>query len=485
MASTARFSKATVVASALVFIFVVVYYIPYHQHASALSRTKNAATEEALADLQAGLEVYAHRIPSAEDFVPYFDTVLELPNITLEDAKASCHWDEPERVNFQFEPTADWNVNDRPSEEINKKREQWQTYIRDGFATMNYSQYQNRFVGRGIVIIAGNEQTIMRVQMLLKALNRLGSQLSVEIHYYDQELNDTIQQNLTSLRPDISFIDLSSPTNVVQVTPGLIDGRNYHFKTAALLNSHFAEPLMLDADNIPIIDPVTLYDTPLYSEYGSIFWPDISRTRPTNPIWAITNTACTTTEYEQESGQLLVDKRRFFYHLLLAHFFASDAFYYGQILLGDKDLFRFAWHALKTRYGFPPKWVTSVGTLNDGYYCGHTFAQHHPDGRAAFMHAGLLKMMDVDVMRWQKEVNGGVWQVYKQWDEDGDRENGTLSRIKFDNAEYVPAESKNGPGRVGWCVDFDEVTARPLQELVPGFESFFEEIGGYWPIEAG
>ena len=102
-------------------------------------------------------------------------------------------------------------------------------------------------------------------------------------------------------------------------------------------------------------------------------------------------------EYEQESGQLLVDKRRFFYHLQLAAWFDNEHSrneYYRQILLGDKDLFRFAWHALQTQYGTPAKWLTSVGTFyEDGYYCGHSFAQHHPDdGRVAFMHGGLVKV---------------------------------------------------------------------------------------------
>lgn len=50
-----------------------------------------------------------------------------------------------------------------------------------------------------------------------------------------------------------------------------------NLKTAALINSRFAEPLLLDSDNIPIIAPESLWESDEYREYGTIFWPDIAR----------------------------------------------------------------------------------------------------------------------------------------------------------------------------------------------------------------
>ncbi|KAL2290246.1 hypothetical protein FJTKL_00705 [Diaporthe vaccinii] len=122
-------------------------------------------------------------------------------------------------------------------------------------------------------------------------------------------------------------------------------------------------------------------------------------------------------EYEQESAQLLVDKTRFWYHLQLASFMSNEhGAYYGEFLLGDKDTFRFAWHALKTKYGKPKRWLTSIGTVNDGFYCGHSFAQYHPDDgddRVAFVHGGLVKTVDPEVMKWNRE-KGGYFRDYKR-----------------------------------------------------------------------
>ena len=483
MAFTAlsRLSKLKVTFLGVVLLFLVAVYTPRHRTADELAAVSSIDLES-WSGLEAKLAEKAHRLPNTDALFRHFKAVLEMPYMTLAEAKSGCSWNVSEQIGFQFNADVDWNQKGRPQEEIENKREQWQEFVKNDMLNLPYHDHQHRFNGRGIVVIAGDLKTLIRVHMLLKALVRLGSQLPVEIHYYDNEMSEESKANLTSIWPDIYFNDLSASTNAVKTTYGPVEGRNYQFKTAALVNSRFAEPIMLDADNIPVLDPASLYESPVYKEYGTLFWPDIARTRPANPMWAITNTKCRMNEYEQESGQLVVDKRKFYYHLRLSHFFASDAWYYGQILLGDKDLFRFSWHALKTKYGFPPKWVTSVGTINDGFYCGHTFAQHHPDGRVAFMHAGFLKMMANQVMRWQRETNGGVYQVYKRSKYDENHEVNVQNRIKWDNADYLPRDFKTDPVQVGWCVDYDQVTIRPLEEIVPGFEKTFDEIGGYWPV---
>jgi alpha 1,2-mannosyltransferase len=144
-------------------------------------------------------------------------------------------------------------------------------------------------------------------------------------------------------------------------------------------------------------------------------------------------------------------------------------------------MFRFAWHALKTKYGSPTKWLTSVGTVADNYYCGHTFAQHHPNGSIAFLHGGLLKTITREVMIWHKEFHGGIFQSYKR--SKYDEVHGWIENvyIKWDGAEYLP----NRPAdiKIASCTDMAEITARPLDEILPGFEATYEEIGGYWMLE--
>lgn len=109
------------------------------------------------------------------------------------------------------------------------------------------------------------------------------------MHYWDDEVSEQEREYLLVFYPAISFNDLSGTHNIIHVKK---DGThvNYQLKTAALVNSRFAEPILLDSDNIPVIDPALLYKSETCREFGTVFWPDIARTRPQNPAWAIFNT---------------------------------------------------------------------------------------------------------------------------------------------------------------------------------------------------
>ena len=436
-------------------------------------------------DIKLALDGNAHRLLSPDLFLPHFKAVTQMHGMKIAEAKAGCKWSEAEQVDFQFNTDIDWVIRDRSDVEINMRRREWQDFISDDL--LPYETYKHRFEGRGIVIVAGQSRSLKRVSVILRALARLGSQLPIELHYWNDEMTEESKQKISFLWPTIYFNDLSAPSNILQTNHNEL--MNYQLKTAAVINSRFAEPLLLDSDNIPVIDPAELYDSPTYLEYGTIFWPDIARTRPNNPIWPITNTVCRMDEYEQESGQLLVDKRRFFYHLQLAAWFDNEHSrneYYRQILLGDKDLFRFAWHALQTQYGTPAKWLTSVGTFyQDGYYCGHSFAQHHPDdGRVAFMHGGLVKFIPNELIQYQRDHQWGIYQVYKRSETDEVHAVNVNVGIMWDGGNHLPEELKNKSLTVGSCTDMFDVPAKPLAEIIPGgFEAVFGEVGGYWMLE--
>jgi len=406
---------------------------------------------------------------------------VQLPGISMEEAKAGCTWPIMSDVNFQYIETEDWVKTDRSDLELGLRRKQWHDFVESDM--LPYHQYMDRFKGRGIVIVAGNQKSMKRVRVILRQLERLGSTMAIEIHYWDDEMSEEAKKEIAAQwKHEMFFNDLSATTNIIKTNH---DGYyiNYQLKTAALVNSRFAEPFLLDSDNIPIIPPESLYDSSTYKEYGTIFWPDIARTRPNNPMWSITSTPCRMDEYEQESGQLLVDKRRYFYHLQLAAWFNNEhAEYYNQFLLGDKDMFRFAWHALRTEYGAPGKWLTSVGTLTDeGYYCGHSFAQYAPNGSIAFLHGGLIKAMQREVMQWHREQRGGIFQAYKRSLHDELPSVNIEVGIKFDGADYLP--NKPQDLGIGQCTDLKSVMPRPLSEILPGFEKVFEEMGGYWMLE--
>lgn len=439
----------------------------------------------------------AHNLSDANEFLPHFKAVLQMPHVSMSQAKETCQWPDISKVNFQFGDNADWVRHDRPDTELDARRKQWQDFVQNEMYP--WEDYKDRFTGRGIVILTGNHGSIYRTKVTLGQLTRLKSKLPVEINFWgDGELNSTIRDEFLELYPNTFFNDLSGKHNALPTNHDNIYFVNYQMKSASIVNSRFAEILFLDSDNIPVIDPELLFDSETYKEYGTVFWPDIARTRPNNPIWAITNTPCKVNEYEAESGQMLVNKMKYWYHLQLSMWFNNvQGSYYNSFLLGDKDLFRFAWHALKTEYGRPAKWVTSVGTNvpsrsddpnSEPYYCGHTFAQHHPapNGPIAFLHGGLLKQIPLETLRWHISQRGGIYQAYKRISNDEDALATSAVAIKFDGGDYLPKRWRPIPPaelKLNFCTDYYDVPARNLTEVVPGdFQDTFLKLGGYWMI---
>jgi len=463
------------------------------QHQIYNPSQKSASSPPLRASSTDRIDPKAHRLPDADAFFPHFDAVLQLPDMTMAEAKAGCTWDGSERIALQFQPddgwvNASWIENETSNDEISYHRTLWHEFIRRELAP--YEDYKDQFSGRGIVIVGGNGKTIQRVKVMIRQLKRLGSKMAIEIHYWENEVSPQQKQELMKLWPAMYFNDLSAEHNIA-ATGFSIFRINYQMKTAAVVNSRFAEPMLLDSDNIPLIRPEELYESKQYKEYGTVFWPDIARTRANNPAWAITNNVCRMDEWEQESGQMLVDKTRFFYHLQLGAWWSNKhGSYWDNILLGDKDMFRFAWLALQTKYGMPRNFVTSVGMespLADGsgknFYCGHHYAQYHPDDdRIVFLHGGMFKAQSPEVLSWARAERNGTFQVYKRMPHDDDPAANVPIYLQWDDGAYLP-DAYQPPEHTGMCAEFEGVETRPLDELLPGFEETFEEIGGYWMLD--
>ncbi|KAG7284924.1 hypothetical protein NEMBOFW57_009539 [Staphylotrichum longicolle] len=195
---------------------------------------------------------------------------LALPSLSVSEARKTCNWTPNDKVNFMFDGAKDWNVKERPESEVELRRRQWQDFVRN---IPPYKDVASRFFGRGIVLLAGNGDTLMRTKTLLRALHRLNSKVPIEIHYYGDEMDDGKRQQLTKIYPHTVFNDLASKDNIMHsvFSTSLI---NYQLKTVAIVNSRFAEILLLDSDNIPVIDPAELWESPTYREYRTIFWPE-------------------------------------------------------------------------------------------------------------------------------------------------------------------------------------------------------------------
>lgn len=244
--------------------------------------------------------------------------------------------------------------------------------------------YPENFEGKGIVICAGGKSYFTCCWILLCILrNELKCQLPIEIWYRGNEITPELDEALERFNVTTHNVEDYYP-----ITP---DTSGYVMKPMSILYSSFKEVLFLDADNICTMNPEFLFDLPEYKRYGAVFWPDFWSTSRSNQIWEIIGTTANDNK-EQESGQLLINKKQCWRELNLALYFNMNSHIYYNYLVGDKDTFRFAWLALKKEAYFIKHEVGSCGYVDtDDVFVGHTMVQHTPNGQILFLHRNLLK----------------------------------------------------------------------------------------------
>lgn len=109
--------------------------------------------------------------------------------------------------------------------------------------------------------------------------------------------------------------------------------KSYHLKAIAVVQCPWQEVLYIDSDSIPTRDPAYMFDAPNYKRLGVWATPDYWKTSANNPIWAIMGVKCRN-EWEMETGQMFVDKKRHLDVFLLVqymlenHHFVSVLFFF-------------------------------------------------------------------------------------------------------------------------------------------------------------
>lgn len=189
---------------------------------------------------------------------------------------------------------------------------------------------------------------------------------------------------------------------------GPVSLSGFMLKPLSIIQSSFREVLFLDADNMCVKNPDTLFSMPQYLEHGAVFWPDYWRTAPTNPIWEIIDSNKFDIQ-EQESGQILIDKEKCWEALNLAMYFNTQSDHYYQMLYGDKDTFKFAWIALNKPFHMIQQQVGTCGYIAaDKRFYGTTMVQHAPDNTFLFLHRNLIK--------WDVTLPGEkTWHIIKRF----------------------------------------------------------------------
>ncbi len=236
--------------------------------------------------------------------------------------------------------------------------------------------YPRRFRGRGIVICGGGIRYFACAWVCISMLRRLKCSLPIQFWYLGRkEMDDRMKRMLKPFKVecvDALEVRAKHPARILN---------GWELKPFSILHSPFKEVLLLDADNVPIIDPSFLFRTPEYRDTGAVFWPDFGRLKPSRSIWELAGVEHRD-EPEFESGQIVINKEKCWQALSLAMWYNENSDFFYQHIHGDKESYHIAFLKLKQSYSMP---TTPVRAL-PGCMCQHDF-----EGRRIFQHRNLDK----------------------------------------------------------------------------------------------
>jgi ADP-heptose:LPS heptosyltransferase len=225
--------------------------------------------------------------------------------------------------------------------------------------------------GRGIIICAGGATFFACAWVCIRMLRRWGCSLPVQVwHLGARELNPRMAAILEPW--NVQCID----AELVRVRHPARQLGGWQLKPYALLHSSFQEVLLLDADNVPLVDPEFLFASAQFQETGAVLWPDFDQPDPPPAVWRFCGIPYRR-EPPVESGQVLVDKARCWRALALCSWFNDHSDFFYHHVHGDKETFHLAFRKLDQPYAMP---ATPMLKL-EGAMCQHDF-----EGNRIFQH---------------------------------------------------------------------------------------------------
>jgi Mannosyltransferase putative len=284
--------------------------------------------------------------------------------------------------------------------------------------------YPGGYRGRGLVLCAGGVRYFTPAWVCIRMLRHLGCPLPIQLWHLGRRECDARMEDL--VRPfGVECVDASEVRKRHPVR--LLSG--WELKPYALLHCPFREVLLLDADNVAVLNPQYLFETPEFRETGAVFWPDFGRLAPDRLIWNLCGVDYRD-EPEFESGQIVLDKERCWRALRLAMWYNEHSDFFYQYVHGDKETFHLAFRKLAQPYAMTPFPI---------YPIEDTMCQHDFEGRRVFQHRNLDK--------WSLfEANKIIWDFWNEdlcrvfLDELKQRWDGRIQAAPFD-LEGMPSEA--------------------------------------------
>jgi ADP-heptose:LPS heptosyltransferase len=268
--------------------------------------------------------------------------------------------------------------------------------------------YPDCYDGRGIVICGGGVRYFTNAWVCVKVLRRLGCTLPIQLWYLGPSEMDSRMKTLVAPLG----VQCADAIRVRKKFPAR-RLRGWELKSYAMLHSPYREVLLLDADNVPVVNPEFLFTTPEFRATGALFWPDFLRGKDKKAIaiWRSFGLQMPK-ELEFETGQILLDKERCWRALCLSQWINENSDFFYEHLYGDKETFHLAFRKLKTPYSLIPKPIQPL----DGVMCQHDFF-----GRRIFQHRNMAKWdlffnKRIKGFRLEKECRRYLTELRRAWD---------------------------------------------------------------------
>ncbi|GMF20801.1 unnamed protein product [Phytophthora fragariaefolia] len=263
-----------------------------------------------------------------------------------------------------------------------------------GFALPHVDSSGEETPRDGIVIVV-YPKLVASAYALIRSLREMGCMLPIQLWYCPQELYSfpgplTPLQHLADSDPGITFHKIDD-----------MRAMGFGAKVYSIYHSTLDRVLFLDADNFPVRDPSPLFHSAEFEHTGALFWPDFWHPKHTifnihekSMLWELLDMPYADM-FEQESGQLLIDRRRHAAPMKLAFFYMfhrPNYFKKLKVAHGDKDLFRFAWLKLDAPFHMVQAPPAVAGKVIADLFCGMTMAQHDLRGNVLFLHRNQFKL---------------------------------------------------------------------------------------------
>ncbi|KAG6612164.1 uncharacterized protein IUM83_14940 [Phytophthora cinnamomi] len=271
-----------------------------------------------------------------------------------------------------------------------------QRALKPGFTLPNVQREDNR-THDGIVMVVYPKMvpsTYATIRVLREVLR---CRLPIEIWFRPDEMRKVT----ASIDP---LHQLAASGSIGGMTFREIDdplATEFATKVFAIYHSTFDRVLFLDSDNVPVRDPSFLFQTPEFVDTGAVFWPDFWHPQHTlfylgedSLLWELLDMPFVDM-FEQESGQLLIDRRRHAAPIELLRFFTfhrPNPFVQLKLVWGDKDLFRLAWVKLGAPFHMIQRPPAIAGRAINRSFCGMTMVQHDAEGAVLFLHRNSHKL---------------------------------------------------------------------------------------------